>query len=81
MIHSAILALGVVAGWLFLARLARGLRPRQRHRAVWALLVTGVPVLGWLTYACGPLAGLAFLILGGFVLIRLPVRARVRTHS
>ena len=79
MIHSAVLALAVVAGWLLLARLARTLRPRQRQRALWALIATGVPVLGWLTYTCGPLAGVGFLTLGVLVLVRLPLRARART--
>lgn len=79
MMHSAVLALAVVAGWLLLARLARTLRRRQRQRALWALVIAGVPVLGWLTYTCGPLAGVGFLTLGVLVLIRLPARARTRT--
>ncbi|VDS08117.1 hypothetical protein PARHAE_01300 [Paracoccus haematequi] len=76
MIHSAVLALAVVMGWLLLARLARTLRPRQRQRALWALIATGVPILGWLTYTCGPLAGFGFLTVGVLVLVRLPVRRR-----
>ncbi|WP_347139038.1 DUF2484 family protein [Paracoccus sp. SSK6] len=79
MTHSAILALAVVAGWLILARLARSLRLRQRHRALWALVATGVPILGWLTYTCGPWAGIGFLSLGVLVLLRLPMRVRTRT--
>lgn len=77
--HSAFLALAVVAGWLILARLAGSLRRRQRQRALWALVATGVPILGWLTYTCGPWAGIAFLSLGLAVLIRLPLRARTRS--
>ncbi|WP_295047305.1 DUF2484 family protein [uncultured Paracoccus sp.] len=79
MIHSVVLALAVVACWLALARLAKGLRPRQRQRALWALIATGVPILGWLTYVCGPLAGVAFLCLGVLMLVRLPQRVRTRT--
>ncbi|GGF68009.1 hypothetical protein GCM10011402_20530 [Paracoccus acridae] len=78
MMHSAVLALAVVMGWLLLARLARTLRPRQRQRALWALIATGVPILGWLTYTCGPLAGIGFLTLGVLVLVRLPLRTRSR---
>ena len=78
MMHSAVLALAVVMGWLLLARLARTLRPRQRQRALWALITTGVPILGWLTYTCGPLAGIGFLTLGVLVLVRLPLRTRSR---
>ena len=78
MIHSAVLALAVVAGWLILAHLARSLRRRQRQRALWVLVATGVPTLGWLTYTCGPLAGIGFLTLGVLVLVRLPLRTRSR---
>ena len=79
MMHSAVLALAVVAGWLLLVRLARTLGRRQRQRALWALVISGVPLLGWLTYACGPWAGIGFLSLGLLVLVRLPMRARTRT--
>lgn len=75
---SAILALAVVLGWLILARLARGLRRRWRPRALWSLIFAGVPVLGWLTYTCGPLAGLGFLCLGVLSLMPLPRRTRAR---
>lgn len=78
MIHSAILALAVVAGWLILVRLAGSLRRRQRQRALWSLVATGVPILGWLTYTCGPLAGVGFLTVGVLVLLRLPLRTRTR---
>ena len=78
MMHSAVLALAVVMGWLLLARLARTLRPRQRQRALWALIATGVPILGWLTYTSGPLAGIGYLTLGVLVLVRLPLRTRSR---
>ncbi|MFC3166793.1 MULTISPECIES: DUF2484 family protein [Paracoccus] len=78
MTQSAILAIIIMAGWLVLARLARTLRRRQRQRALWALVIAGVPILGWLTYTCGPWAGIGFLALGLLVLIRLPMRARTR---
>lgn len=81
MIHSVALALAIVAGWLLLARLARSLRPRQRQRALWALVATGVPVLGWLTYTCGPFAGLGFLTIGVLMLVRLPLRRRTGLSS
>ena len=79
MTHSAILALAIVVGWLLMARLARSLRRRQRQRALWVLVATGVPILGWLTYTCGPWAGIGFLSLGVLVLVRLPTRVRART--
>ena len=81
MTQHVILALTIMAGWLIMARLARSLRPRQRQRALWALVFTGVPVLGWLTYACGPLAGVGFLTLGVLVLVRLPLRRRAGLNS
>ena len=49
MMQSAILALAIMAGWLLMARLARSLRRRQRQRALWGLIATGVPILGWLS--------------------------------
>ena len=76
--HSVGLALAVVTGWLILARLARSLRRRHRQRALWALIATGVPVLGWLTYTCGPWAGIVFLWVGVLALVRLPLRTRTR---
>ncbi|WEF25215.1 DUF2484 family protein [Paracoccus sp. S3-43] len=74
MIHSAVLALAVVAGWLALAVLQRRLPVRQRSRAFWALIVTGIPVLGWLTLTGGPIAGVAGLALGFAILLRAPRR-------
>ena len=74
MMHSVVLALAVVTGWLILARLARSLRRRQRQRALWALIATGVPVLGWLTLNGGPMAGVAGLAAGIAVLLRAPRR-------
>ncbi|WP_158617248.1 DUF2484 family protein [Falsigemmobacter faecalis] len=35
-----------------------------------ALVVTGVPYLGWVTYGLGPLAGLGGLLIGAAVLMR-----------
>ncbi|TBN47264.1 DUF2484 family protein [Paracoccus sediminis] len=70
-----------MAGWLLMARLARSLRRRQRQRALWGLIATGVPILGWLTYTCGPLAGVGFLTLGVLVLVRLPLRRRAGLNS
>lgn len=79
MSHSVVMALVAMAGWLILARLAKGLRPRQRQRVLWALIASGVPILGWLTYILGPLAGVAFMFVGVLMLVRLPQRARTRT--
>jgi hypothetical protein len=45
---------------------------RWHWPAAWALIVTGVPVLGWTTWHLGPWVGLA-LLAGGVSVLRWPV--------
>lgn len=74
MTGPAVITIALVAGWLALAWLQRRLASRQRTRAFWALIVIGIPVLGWLTLTGGPMAGVAGLALGFAVLLRAPRR-------
>lgn len=59
-----IMTLAVAAGWLLMACLLPYLRPHHRPRAFWAMVATGVPVLGWLTLHWGPMLGVAGFALG-----------------
>lgn len=69
--HPAAAALAALA-WAVLACLLPIVPPRWSYPAIWALIVTGVPVLGWLTYLCGPGFGVLFLALGLSVLVWPP---------
>jgi hypothetical protein len=58
--------------WAVAACLA-GLTPQRFHwPAAWVLIVTGIPLLGWVTYQTGPFWGLVALVAGTSVL-RWPV--------
>lgn len=63
-------------GWLVLVCLAGAVMPRRSQRLLGPALASGVPVLGWLTYVGGPLAGITALIAGllalTYLLRRLP---------
>ncbi len=70
------LALGVL--WLVTANLIGIARlPETRRRAALALIAPGIPLLGWITQAAGPLWGLAFLIVGAGALRWPLARPRV----
>jgi hypothetical protein len=59
--------------WLIAANLIAMLPSRDHHwRAAYGLIALGIPLLGWLTWAAGPLWGMAFLAAGCSVL-RWPV--------
>lgn len=48
--------------------------PRRYHwPAAWALIATGVPLLGWVTFENGPVLGLMVLA-GGLSVLRWPVK-------
>ncbi len=53
-------------------------RLRWRHSMLWTLVFFGVPVLGWLTYLCGPGFGVLFLALGLSLLVWPPFETRRR---
>ncbi|WP_299358202.1 DUF2484 family protein [uncultured Paracoccus sp.] len=74
---AAALVAVVAAGlWLGAAAVSAHLPPRPRGWAAWALVLTGVPLLGCLTLYWGPTAGLALFGAGILLLIRLSPRAR-----
>lgn len=70
--HPGAAALAALA-WAALACLLPMVRPKWQHSAIWSLIVTGVPVLGWLTYLCGPGFGVLFLALGLSLLVWPPI--------
>lgn len=75
----AVLAAGL---WVAVACLLPFFRLRWRHAALWGLVVSGVPVLGWLTYLGGPACAVLFLLLGLSLLVWPPVEAlRRRRHA
>ncbi|MFI0395483.1 DUF2484 family protein [Paracoccus jiaweipingae] len=69
--------------WLVAAALLPRLREARRAQALVALTGAGVPLIGWLTYCCGPLAGMLALIGAVVVLILSPLRRhrRLRRHQ
>ncbi|WP_254367919.1 DUF2484 family protein [Paracoccus sp. Z118] len=56
--------------WLIAAAFAGRLPPVRHWQALWALIVAGVPLLGWLTLHWGPIAGLAVFLIGAVLLAR-----------
>ncbi|MTH65735.1 DUF2484 family protein [Paracoccus shanxieyensis] len=67
--------------WAVLACLLPLVRPARQHAAIWGLIVIGVPVLGWLTYLCGPGFGVLFLALGISILVWPPAGAMRRKRG
>lgn len=72
------LALALVALWLVLACLLPLLAGRRQRRAIRALVLAGVPALGWLTLLWGPGIGVAGLGLGLLILLGHPATRRRR---
>lgn len=59
--------------WLITANVMAMFPSRDHHwRAAYVLIAIGIPLLGWVTYAHGPVIGVALLIAGASVL-RWPV--------
>lgn len=59
--------------WLIAANVTAMLPTRDYHwRAAYGLIAIGIPILGWLTWANGPWAGLLALAAGASIL-RWPV--------
>lgn len=75
MISAPILTVAGFAVWMCLAVLMPLMRLSHRSRMFWALFVTGVPILGWLTLYWGPTAGVGGFILGLWLLFRRPAGA------
>lgn len=59
--------------WALTACLAAMGPHRFQWPAAWALIATGIPILGWVTYRAGPFWGVVFLVAGASVL-RWPLR-------
>lgn len=59
--------------WGCAASLVPLVRYRWRGRVFWTIALTGVPVLGWLTYVWGPMIGLVGLALGMLTLMHSPL--------
>ncbi len=55
--------------WVIVANAIAMLPSRRNHwPAAWALIAAGVPLLGWVTYENGPLAGMLALVAGASIL-------------
>lgn len=68
--------------WSGVACLLPFVRHHWQFAVLWALVVTGVPVLGWLTYLFGPAGGVLFLAIGLALLVWPPAEVlRRRRHS
>lgn len=64
-----ILPLTLACLWLICANLIAMLPSRDHHwRAAYGLIGLGIPLLGWLTWAAGPVWGLLVLAAGASVL-------------
>lgn len=77
---QAWLALGAVVAWGVLSFLSAYVRLRWRPTCQWCLVAVGVPVLGWVTYALGPVVGMLVFALGLCLLIWQP-RPTHRRHG
>lgn len=70
--HPLVPALCAV-GWALVACMVPLIRQNHRLAAIWILVLAGVPILGWLTYLCGPGFGVLFLALGLSILVWPPL--------
>jgi hypothetical protein len=64
--------------WILVAWGANGAPAKMQLPVSWALIVTGIPLLGMVTMELGPVAGLGGLALG-VLLIRRPPQERPAT--
>ncbi|WP_167626655.1 DUF2484 family protein [Paracoccus luteus] len=69
-----ILCVAASAIWVLGVLLIGRLRHRYHMRALVAAVVAGVPILGLVTWKCGPLLGLAAFLVGLALLLRPPRR-------
>lgn len=62
-------ALAAAFGWLIVANVVAMLPTRDQHRtSAYTLISVGIPILGWVTWANGPVWGIALLFMGCSVL-------------
>jgi hypothetical protein len=63
------LSILAVCLWVAAANVIAMFPSRDHHwRAAYALIVVGIPILGWVTYANGPFWGLLALVAGASIL-------------
>ena len=63
------LSLALACGWLVLANVLAMIPSRDNHWArAYGLIAVGVPLVGWVTWANGPVVGLLVLAAGASVL-------------
>lgn len=67
----------LAAAWIVLACLLAMALRRQRGVAIVALIVSGIPVVGWITLQHGPVPGMAALAFGA-CLMRWPLARLMR---
>lgn len=81
--YAAGAAFLMAALWGCAASLVPFIRVRWRQLGFWIAVFSGVPVLGWLTYVCGPGAGVVGFALGILTLKRSPllIIRRWRKHA
>lgn len=70
-------SIALTLGWLVLVWLIPLLRAPHRRAAFAAMVLTGVPLLGWLTLHWGPVVGVTGFALG---LLALTRRSRHPRH-
>lgn len=64
-----ILPLALCLLWLVAANVIAMFPSRDKHwRAAYVLIAIGVPLLGWVTYAAGPIVGMVILAAGASIL-------------
>lgn len=70
---SSAAALAAACLWFIAANVIAMLPSRDHHwRAAYALIGVGIPILGWVTYAAGPVWGLV-VFGGGASVLRWPL--------
>jgi hypothetical protein len=65
-----VLTLILGLGWAMIAATALALPARYSWAMAWALIATGIPLLGALTMFGGPVFGLVGLVIAGLLLAR-----------
>lgn len=64
--------------WGLLAGSARAVPDRFRWSMSWALIGTGIPLLGFLTFQAGPIFGLGGLVIAVLLMSRVAGDAKLR---
>ncbi|MBK4215255.1 DUF2484 family protein [Paracoccus caeni] len=72
MSRAELLSLALPALWLLLVWIIPMLRAEYRRHALRAMVVVGVPILGWLTLYWGPIMGIGAFAVGLILLVTLP---------